>query len=81
MADIIGKAIRDFREGDQDAFLLVHTSYGEIETMPAYYLFQRLYANAGSGKIRLISLQKSLYWMQEPEPAAILWCYKPWVWM
>jgi SAM-dependent methyltransferase len=40
MADIIGRAIRDFTEGDQDAFLLVHTSYGEIETMPVAIFFR-----------------------------------------
>ncbi|MDO1447986.1 class I SAM-dependent methyltransferase [Rhodocytophaga aerolata] len=44
MADLLGKALNDYFTGNQEAFLLVHTSYGEIETMPAAVFF-RTYEN------------------------------------
>ncbi len=40
MADILGKALKDYVHGDSEAFLLVHTSYGEIETMPVQLFFR-----------------------------------------
>lgn len=40
MADLLGKALRDYKAGDLEAFLLVHTSYGEIDTMPAAVFFR-----------------------------------------
>lgn len=40
MTDILGQALSDYTQGDTDAFLLVHTSYGEIETMPASVFFR-----------------------------------------
>jgi SAM-dependent methyltransferase len=41
MADLLGKALNDYFTGDSEAFLLVHTSYGEIETMPAAVFFRK----------------------------------------
>lgn len=40
MTDILGKALYDYVNGDTEATLLVHTSYGEIETMPASVFFR-----------------------------------------
>ncbi|WP_197901580.1 class I SAM-dependent methyltransferase [Rhodocytophaga rosea] len=40
MSDILGQALTDYVKGDKDAFLLIHTSYGEIETMPASVFFR-----------------------------------------
>jgi 2-polyprenyl-3-methyl-5-hydroxy-6-metoxy-1,4-benzoquinol methylase len=40
MSDILGKALSDYMKGDTEAMLLVHTSYGEIETMPASVFFR-----------------------------------------
>lgn len=40
MTDILGQALTDYVNGDTEAFLLVHTSYGEIETMPAKVFFR-----------------------------------------
>ncbi len=40
MADILGSALEDYMQGDREAFLLVHTSYSEIETMPVQLFFR-----------------------------------------
>ncbi len=40
MSDILGKALGDYVNGETEAILLVHTSYGEIETMPASVFFR-----------------------------------------
>jgi SAM-dependent methyltransferase len=40
MADLLGKALKDYMAGDREALLLVHTSYGEIDTMPASVFFR-----------------------------------------
>jgi SAM-dependent methyltransferase len=40
MADLLGRALYDYLKGDQEAFLLVHTSYGEIDVMPLAVFFR-----------------------------------------
>jgi SAM-dependent methyltransferase len=40
MSDILGKALSDYVNGETEAILLVHTSYGEIDTMPAGVFFR-----------------------------------------
>ena len=40
MADLLGNALTDFWNGDKQATLLVHTSYGEIEAMPVSVFFR-----------------------------------------
>jgi precorrin-6B methylase 2 len=40
MRDIHGKAILDYYKGDEDATLLLHTSYGEAEEMPVEVFFR-----------------------------------------
>lgn len=40
MTDILGKALIDYINGNTDATLLVHTSYGETEVMPVHVFFR-----------------------------------------
>jgi SAM-dependent methyltransferase len=40
MADVLGRAMKDYLEGDKEAFLVLHTSYGEIEAMPVNVFFR-----------------------------------------
>jgi SAM-dependent methyltransferase len=40
MSDPLGNALTDFWHGDKEATLLVYTSYGEIEAMPASVFFR-----------------------------------------
>lgn len=40
MTDLLGKALYEYIHGENEATLLVHTSYGEIETMPASVFFR-----------------------------------------
>ncbi|MCE7993570.1 MAG: class I SAM-dependent methyltransferase [Roseivirga sp.] len=38
--DVYGKALTDFGNGDENASLILHNSYGEPEEMPLWYFFR-----------------------------------------
>jgi SAM-dependent methyltransferase len=38
--DVYGKALTDFGDGDEEATLILHNSYGEPEDMPLWYFFR-----------------------------------------
>lgn len=38
--DVYGKALTDFGNGDEEAKLILHNSYGEPEEMPLWYFFR-----------------------------------------
>lgn len=38
--DVYGKALTDFGNGDEEASLVLHNSYGEPEEMPLWYFFR-----------------------------------------
>jgi SAM-dependent methyltransferase len=40
MTDVLGRAMIDYLGGDKEAFLVLHTSYGEIEAMPVSVFFR-----------------------------------------
>lgn len=40
MKDLHGKAILDYYKGEEEATLLIHTSYGEVEEMPVEVFFR-----------------------------------------